>query len=1352
MTPATTFVPALLRDPSLARRLLTPGHLEQIQALVVRLRIENDVMAVIQDITDPSVNTVVLNTLYTTIGEMAASAGGFTTQLDEKLVTLLFLLPNDSQAGMVYHALTLLEQLLSALSTKNIPGYPGIRWNVAAGVSSGTLMITSPYHETANRRVLIYDGPAFEQADEALQLATTGRIVVHRDVLRRLGSPPDGQWIDVHYFLPSESFTKSPVAQAVKDFRPKKRQTTPDLPRRQLLTWVDHALSAQPDRFLRGILTERLIVMEVCLQALSLNAPEDAEQWQQIMGRVLGIIERYGAVLVQQQNEYLQLAFIDDAPLGRIAPRAVSLALSLKRTLQAIEIETRMSIAAGRGYMGMVGAHHVRHSIILGQAAQQAHQLLALAPEGEIVVNEPIRQATQQEFGWRPLEDGFILTGEITLGSGLVTRVQSKPTMPILEREEASKALDEVIESARKGETHLLLITGEGGYGRSSLIDLLIDKWLRADGNGFLSIGPAYVPAVPYSLWIPIWQGIFGLSPENDAKQNLETLKSAIDRLLPDAQSVTSLFADVMGLVPETPPHVDGLSAPVRQQRLLEANATLLRYLAELTPVLLVFERVDNADTLSLNLIERLAEQFEDVPVLFCIEDRQQSVYSLSQRFTSAKTVAADPLSAKGAWQLLRHILPNVDWPYSYRLALEERLGDPKSEKVVEVSPTFALMLGYVLRDVIVGEDQRTFKDDVLPQNWPRNIEEVTQLILQKVLSATERRIIERASASGTFFYHQFDWLDTTDLTVDLEQIRSLQITKPFIDLGHTRRWDHFTHETVRLTIYRNLDAKTRHTIHEKIAQWYLRRQPGHGSHALVAYHYQQGGYIAEAVDAYVKASAHATAWGAESEASQLLLAAERLVTSQDDHTPTRCKVHLGWAKLWRQQGHYTRALNSVERAYEHAEALNDTELIGESLVLRAWLNYLVGKWEIALDDARTAAQLPVENLAIRSQALWVQARVLYDIQQQHQAAKLLMRALEMNAIQSEALLIAMELDAASILLADYQRDAARISVLRAYQRALVLNDSILLHRVTKLLGHIQLLYGEADSAVNSLEQAISLPPPPNASFTELGDLLRDYAVALCYQGRYVDAEAAFDTAQSYYIGEPNEEKHEQILNLLRVSEFYLDRLLLDDAQNILSMLNTQRQTLALPYQYLLDLTQIQVYLQQNELEKARDLLKTFNELPDSATKQWYLPLIHTREAELLLAEEQWELARARAIQALGSVSPNGDLRALTLIYILIAEANIILQNRHEIIVDALERAVRTGRKQGRRLHLARALYVWGKYLRHTSLRGSTLARSNSYIFEAQMLFQEMNIDPEEYMPDYLKQIWEQTSVEEAHL
>lgn len=1343
MTPASTFVPALLRDQALARRLLAPNHVEQIQVLAARLRIENDVLAVIQDINDPSVNTVVLNTLYTTIGEMAASAGGFTIHLDDNSVTIMFLLPAESQAGMVYQALVLLEQLLSAISSKSIPGYPGIRWNLAAGVSSGMLSVTSPYHEPIDRRLLIYDGTIFDQADEALALATTGRIVVHRDVLRRLGSPPNGNWIEAQYFTPTDSFTKSAVAQVVKDFKPAtKRQTAADLPRRQMLTWVDHALATQPDRFLRGVLTERMIVLNIQLQPLPLLNTEDAERWQGVVDRVLGTTERYGAMLVHQQDELIQFAFMDDSPLSRTAPRAVSCALSLKRALQAIEVESRMSLAAGRGYIGMVGAHNMRHSIILGQAARHAISLLERDASQEIIVNDPIRQATQQEFGWRAFEGGYILTGEITLGSGLVTRVQSKPTLPLLEREEASKALDEVIEDAQKGDVHLLLISGEGGNGRSSLIDLLIDKWLRGDGNGFLSIGPAYMPTVPYSLWIPIWQGIFGLSPESDPKQNLELLTTAIDRLLPDAQNVIPLFADVMGLTSTTPPNVDGLSAPVRQQRLLEANEALLGYLAELTPVLLVFERIDNADTLSLDLIERLASKFEDTRVLFCIEDRQQSIYSLKERFTTAKTVAADPLSATGAWQLLRQVLPDIDWPYSYRLALEERLGDPNTDTTSSVSPTFVLMLAYALRDAVVSEDRRGFKDGVLPQTWPRNIEEVTQLILQEVLSNTERRVIERSAAAGTLFYHQFSWLDTTDPTVDLEQIRALQITKPYIDLGHTRRWDHFTHETIRMAIYRNLDAKTRRTVHQSLAQWHARRRPGNGGQALVAYHYQQGGYIPEAVDAYVVASTHATAWGAESEASQLLLAAERLVTGQDVNTPARCKVHLGWANLWRQQGHYARALNSADRAYEQADALNDTELIGESLVLRSWLRYQVGKWELALDDARTAGKLPVTNLSIRAQALWSQARVLYDIGQQHQAAKLLMRALSMNVVQSEALLIAMELDAARILLADYQRDAARTSVMRAYRRALVLNDSILLHRVTKLLGHIQLLYGETDLAIESLERAISLPPPPDASFAELGDILLDYAIALCYQGRYTDAEAAFDTALTYYMGEPNEEQHERILNLFRTSELYLDRNLLDDAQMVLNAIHEYREQLTLHHQILLDLTQVQIHILREDAEKALTVLEKLRALPDSPTKQWYRPLLCVRETQLALLQERWEAANNCAIQALGTVSLQGDLRGLTLTYVLIAEINILQHGRPEVIQDALERAVRTGRKQGRRIHLARALHVLGKYLKHTSLRGSTLARSNSYLFEAQMLYQEMDIRIDEQTPAYLSTFW----------
>lgn len=1343
MTTATSLVSAFFRDASIAKRLLTPGRLEQSQAIVAHIRANTDVLAMVKDVNDPSVVRVILNTLFGTMSNEVEQHGGVVLSLTEQDMILAFLIQSQSQAGRVHAALVALENALATAQEKTIPGYPTIQWEVSAGVGIGVLNLAVFHNQVTDRRLLLYDSPALAQADDALRLAQPGQIVVHREVLKRLGSPPVGQWIKAQYFLPQDSFTHSAVAQVVET----QASAVPvnsniDIAAQKLHSLVDSYIREHLSDFESGLLSEDFVVLHIRFYGIAALREDNLDQWQTITDRILSTAERYGGIIVQSQKTGFEIAFCNEPSLERLAPRSVSCALAIKRALQAMEFDVRMSLSAGKTFMGLVGTQQSQHFLLIGQSIRQAKALLDLSDEYDIVVPPEIRAVTQQEFSWRPSPDEAIytLTGEVMLGSGLVTRIQSRTQSTLIDREAQIEKIQKLVAKAHEGKEHLLLIKGAGGCGRSALIDVLIENWLEDDGNGFLSIGPSYTPSSPYSLWIPIWQALFGLMPEANAAQNYEALETAISRLLPDFKNLTPIYADIFGLVENVPNIVSGLSARVRQERLLEANAKLLRYLSDLTPILLVFEYVDYADALSLDLIARLPQWLGESPVLLCLEDRGNPAHSLSSRFEEAEVIEAQPLNSRHAWRLFKRLLPDVQWPYSYQKALEDRLGTV--EKSRQVSPRYVVALSRSIKNGVLKDDGK-FDENYPPQNWPRTEVDAVQLLFSAAISPEARQVAMRAAVAGMLFYHQWPWLEGNQIALEIEQLRNLHLVEPFIDMGHTQRWDHFSSNSVREAIYEYLDISTRLHLHRQVSEWYEKLSPGRAGQGYIAFQLQQGGRFIPAIRAHLKASAHAAEWGAHSEASQHLLAAERLAVQRESQAAERCQILLSWGQMRLREGNYERALHNIEEAHALSEKLNDTELTGEILVLRAQLKYYLGQFEKAIDDASVAAKLTVKNKAVTARALWIQSLVFFEQGKRRQASRTLMHALNLDAVDNLAMLIEMELDATRIMLADYQRDAARTYIMRAQVQARELADSILMHRVLKTLGHIHLLYGEAEASIESLEEALGLPPPESTSIADLGDILLDYAVAQCYLGRYDDADISFETALSYYMGEEDFEARERTLNALRAAELYIDQGRHTEAQMTLDGLKPYREEMHEHINMLLSLAQVDIWLQEANFDDARELLDQLAAAETTGVTQWFMPLRYVREADFALLQGDFEKAEALAVQALGAVSLQGDLRALTLTYCLIAEAKILQEERPADIQDALERAVRNGRKQGRRLYLARALYLLGYYLRHTSIRGSTRARSNSYLFEANMLFQEMNLADQAKLPEYLRDYWQ---------
>lgn len=1369
----TSLVPTLLYERLITQKPLKAGALEQQQALVARLGIVSvgalSPLAALDEIEKSSVMSAVLNTLYSGLISLLTDAGALLDDLSMEGLTAVFLLDSQAQAGRIHEALVGIEKSVQELADKMTPGYPDWQWNLSVGVGIGTLAFTVFQVSALERSVFLMGGPALDQANAALALAGRGQIVAHRDVLKRMGSAPAGKWIKTQFFLPDESFTSSMVAQmlgisgAASD-----EEAVPVslslVQEHELGTFISPSFRPNGAGFAplsQGLYSEHLHYLSLKIAGLSLFSETGLERWRTVLDKVLVTVSRYQGVVHQVLSlgnvAEIKVVFgLIDEP-ENIERRVVNCALALQRALKPVEPTLRLAISRSKGFAGFVGNDDYRGLMVLAEAVQHVKTLIERAEPREIVVSHPIQESTSKLFTWKPLANdaGAVLAGEVTLGSGLMTRVQISKRTPLIEREDELLRLKEIVKNCQAGETQIVIISGKNGNGRSALIDALIDQWLLTGGTGFLAVGPSYTPTTPYELWFPIWQTVFELMPEADPEENLHTLEAVFSRLLPELARGADLFADLLGLAKTTSDEVASLSPKVRQRRLFEANRALFEQLAEVSPVLLAFEHLDFSDSLSLELIQNLSQHLEDVPLLLCLEDRGSPEHSLQKLFPEAIVIEAKALSGEGAWRLLDHFLPEVEWPYSHKTALNERLalGDKAQRPEISkagASPAFVVALATSLRQSVLKRQSSgwRFDEKYPPQDWPLDTIETTELLLESVLTQNEAQIALQASVSGLLFFHQAPWLriqnSPLDPTLEVGRMRSLQLTEPYIDLGHGRRWDRFRHNEIREALYLHLNSTTKLALHEQVANWYRDHQPGKAGMAAVGYHLQHAGQLLAAVEAYLEAATYAAFWGAEAEALQDWLAAERLLMPQNspEAQQAMARLCLSRAQL-RLHDDPARALVDVRMALAIAEQLDAPDLLAEAFLLQAKAYQADGDYDASQKYADQAMQLAQKNNVseVVAQALWVQARALAAKQEYRPAARLLAKAIHTEAVHDSTMQVEMGLDASGILLADYSRDRAYEHLYAAYQRAEKLGDPVLLHQVMARMGHLNVLYGEASKALDTLEKALTLPPPVDSGLSALGDILSDHAIALCYLGQYADAEATFDTALGYYLAEDDQQNVVRV-KVVRAFELLLDLDRLEEVQTALDEARSQSDLLTPDLEALIALSQVSLYGRQSRYEEAHQLLQTLTDAPDSPLKHWYAPLRYIREAELALAENNLEAALRFASLSLGAVSLQGDMRFLTLAYCLLAESLILLNDKPEAIQDALERAVKTGHSQGRRLHLARAFYLLGQYLRQTALLYSSKARGSTYLFEADLSFKEMNIVGDKQISKHLATYW----------
>ncbi|MBI5928841.1 MAG: AAA family ATPase [Chloroflexi bacterium] len=1368
-----SLVSPLLREQlSVTSSRPTNGQIQRFQAIVVRIRIDGLTDEAVQNSivsSKASVITTLFNTLYAPLLQPLQDAKITLAELSMNRLTAIVPLESVAQAGRVLQTLTAVEKSIEATLDKTPPGYPHIHWKIAAGAGIGQVATFVFNSEGLQRNVFIFGGPAIDQADQALALAKDGKVITHRDVLKRLGSAPMGQWVASNFFLPEGSFAESQVGEALAKGQ-NKRSSSP-LPvtgnSSTIATaemFIDPLLRAgSPFHSVQeGVLTEHLACIVLRIKGITLSTDEVIPRWTSILENVLDIASRYGALLdriaVEADQSEIRLVFGVPHIQEQSSRNAAGCALALQRALNNSEPSLHMAIASGTGFAALLGHEYFSPYTVISPALITASQLADTADAREVVGDETTQHATEKIFGWRAmtgsrvgrLDAGFTMTGEISLGGGLSTRYQIARQIPLVGRDAERDQIRKEAQRGLSGANHLLLMTGDSGNGRSALIDELIGQWLTAGGSGFISIGPAHVPAAPYTLWIPIWQFLFGLFPESEPAASLEKLQLSLIRMLPDAESAIPMFAEVLGLTPNTSPMVDGLKPEVRQERLFSTTLYLLRQVAELSPLMLIFEYLDNSDALSLDLLKKLADSLESYPVLFCVEDRSNSTHSLAHYFANPTHIAAKPLSGQDAWRLLNHFLPDIPWPVHYRAALAEFLniydpahGESNNDSKANHTPANIVGLATVLEHGLLKRrgGQWDFDNTPPPQDWPRDWPEITDYLVNKILGARERQVMFYTAADSMTFYNNVPWIKkhAHPALVELNRMRELHLCERYVDEGPTRRWDRFRHQNVRETLYAHLDVNERAETHQQIAVWQMLRAPGHAGKALVAYHLEHAGEIRGAVDAYLDASRFAAAWGANSEAMQSVLAAERLIARQENEVApsVSLKIRLAWADLYLRQNNLEKAIAETSRAIDYAEQIGEPIPLASSLIIRARSEMQRRNYSAVGIDANRAIGLLQNSEAgeLAVEAKWLQARALFANQQRQHAVRVLARAVEADPIANPRLEIEMRLDVAHYLMLDYQRDRAFPHIQQAHQKAEKLGDPTLLQQATAQLGRLKILYGEAEEGIEILERALRMPSVSDGNRTP-GHLHQDHALALCFLGRYDAAATAFDEAEKYFISQKDTASLAH-LQLLRAYELFLDREHYDHIEATLQKFESDSQPSSEDLDLLASLLRLALHIHRKQFDDANQLLQKLNTRSVTSAMLWYRPVIALYNAELVILQGNVDDADQFLHQALGAVGVQGDLRYLTAIYAGLAEVKIMRDEKVEAIQDALDRAETAGRRQGRRIHLAKALLLYGQYLKHTSHRYSTRARASTFLFEASLLYKEMGLPMPEQVASF---------------
>ena len=399
----------------------------------------------------------------------------------------------------------------------------------------------------------------------------------------------------------------------------------------------------------------------------------------------------------------------------------------------------RVGIATGAVVVGeLVGSDEARERAVVGETPNLAARLQALAAPGAVVVAEATRRLLGNLFAFRDLDvatlkgfreqvHAFVVTGEGSAeGRFEALHGDAKGLAPLVGREHELALLLDRWDRAKAGEGQVVLLAGESGIGKSRLIRALRE---RLEGEPHTPLSQYCSPHHQNTALHPVaglLERASDLRRDEPPEQQLAALEAMLALGADDLREVAPLFAELLAIpVPAGRYPVLELSPPQKKERTFRALLDQLAGLAARQPVLVLYEDVHWADPSMLELLGRVVERVQRLPVLTLVTFRPDfaapwaghghvtllSLSRLSRRQGQAivtRLTGGRPLPA----EVLEQILARTDGVPLFieeltKAVLELGLLAQQSDRYELIGPLPALAIPATLQDSLMARLDR---------------------------------------------------------------------------------------------------------------------------------------------------------------------------------------------------------------------------------------------------------------------------------------------------------------------------------------------------------------------------------------------------------------------------------------------------------------------------------------------------------------------------------------------------------------------------------------------------------------------------------------------------------------------
>jgi class 3 adenylate cyclase/tetratricopeptide (TPR) repeat protein len=702
----------------------------------------------------------------------------------------------------------------------------------------------------------------------------------------------------------------------------------------------------------------------------------DPEEWAELLNgayeRLTTAVYRYEGTVVRLLGDAILAIF--GAPVAHEddPERAVLAGLEMTEAIRVyggevrrrygMEFTIRIGVNTGLVVVGAMGSSSHTDYTAVGDAVNVAARMEQTAAPGAVQIAHDTYRLVAPLFDVEDLGAIEVKGKSEPVRAYRVLRLKSQrgnrrglPGLraPLIGRAVEMAALQQAVDALAAGQGQIVAVMGEAGLGKSRLIaelrqtlertgaiapasalegaaaDISI-QWL--EGRSF-----SYEMSTPYAPFISLLTQFAGMQSGQPPAEAYAQLKTTLDRLAPqESERFAPYIAALMGIIPAGAEFASIQQLDPQQLRagIFDAVATVVSWLANRCPTILVFEDIHWIDPTSLELLLHLLPLTANTRLMLIALFRPRThepswrFHEIASRDYSERytPVALRPLSDDNAHTLVQTLLDANDLPDHVRqLILNKAEGNPFFvEEVIRAM----LDAGWLAREDGLWHITQTVEQIAVPDT----LAGVITARLDR-LSEAPKHVAQTASVIGRDFAYTIlaEVSEMTNGTASsLESALADLQQRDLIHENHSQpqRAYRFKHVLTQETAYASLLLSRRRQLHLRVAECLERADPENVIE--IARHFLEARMPERALPYFIAAGDRAARGYAAQEAiahySRGLEAAEQVGAPSID-------LHRGRGRAHDMLGDFEAARADFEAALHLAQTAQDRQGEWQALI-----------------------------------------------------------------------------------------------------------------------------------------------------------------------------------------------------------------------------------------------------------------------------------------------------------------------------------------------------------------------------------------------------------------------------------